>query len=151
MTSVQREETVRRTVEKLQQAIAKGCMLDLQRLLRAGLVGLDNMGDEELQQACEELLVNCVSAPASEQCGSIAPDRYLVQWEIDIEDADSPREAALRAQACQQRAGTTATVFSVTDRHTGRTHVVDLDDGGEIDLVLPGLSSTQVSAAARAS
>lgn len=52
--------------------------------------------------------------------------RFNVIWEIDVEDADDPLSAARIAQACQQRAGTLATVFSVHDRETGTVSVIDL-------------------------
>lgn len=58
---------------------------------------------------------------------------YLVRWEIDI-DAESPREAAERARAIQQRPDNAATFYEVTapdgdpDDADDRT-LVDLDTG----------------------
>ena len=54
---------------------------------------------------------------------------YRVTWEIDIE-ADSPREAAELARACQVRPGTTAVVFDCADE-SGETTRVDLLEGGD--------------------
>lgn len=52
--------------------------------------------------------------------------RYLVTWVIDIEDVDSPTEAAEKAWEHMRRPGSTANVFTVTD-DTG-TYEVDLDE-----------------------
>lgn len=50
-----------------------------------------------------------------------------VTWEIDIEDATSAFDAAWRSFLALQRRGTTATVFTVTDKAGQRT-TVDLDE-----------------------
>lgn len=54
---------------------------------------------------------------------------YLVTWEIDTFDARTPLDAALNARAAQIRPGTTATVFTVTDKSSGASFSVDLDEG----------------------
>jgi len=51
---------------------------------------------------------------------------YGVMWEIDVEDADSPEEAAERALCIMQDRDSTATVFAVTDLTTNEQHLVDL-------------------------
>lgn len=51
---------------------------------------------------------------------------YLVTWEIDADEVDSPREAAEFARWAQTNPGTIATVFRVTDKATGETVTVDL-------------------------
>lgn len=52
---------------------------------------------------------------------------YLVTWVIDIQ-ADTPEEAARDARRAQTRRGTTAVVFDVTDKGTGRTVSIDLQN-----------------------
>jgi hypothetical protein len=47
---------------------------------------------------------------------------YVVSWTIDVE-ADSPREAAEMARACQTRQGTTAVVFEVREVVSRRAQV----------------------------
>lgn len=58
--------------------------------------------------------------------------RYLVTWEIDIEDADSPEDAARQAFAHMQRPGTSANVFKVKTRDASGVcqgiTTVDLDE-----------------------
>lgn len=54
--------------------------------------------------------------------------KYLVQWEIDIEDVDNPIEAALNAFKHMQREGTSANVFTVKDKETNVITKVDLDE-----------------------
>ena len=55
--------------------------------------------------------------------------RYLVQWEIDIEGADSPEDAARQAFAYIQRPGTSANVFDVIEHDSnGEAIRVDLDE-----------------------
>jgi hypothetical protein len=49
---------------------------------------------------------------------------YRVTWEIDI-NADSPRDAACKAQEIQRRPDSTATVFEV-ERPDGSVVTVDL-------------------------
>lgn len=51
---------------------------------------------------------------------------YRVHWCIDS-DASNPLDAAREAFAAMQRKGTTATYFTVTDRHGNRT-AIDLED-----------------------
>lgn len=52
---------------------------------------------------------------------------YRVTWEIDV-TAPDPETAALLARAAQVRPGTTATVFTVTDRSVPGSNVtVDLE------------------------
>ena len=55
---------------------------------------------------------------------------YRVTWEIDI-DANSPYEAASRALEIQRDPGSTATVFDVTDRDTGKETQWDVAPEGE--------------------
>lgn len=52
--------------------------------------------------------------------------RFLVTWEIDIEDVASPEAAARQAFAYMQRRGTTATVFDVIE-HDGSGEAVRID------------------------
>lgn len=52
-------------------------------------------------------------------------DLYLVSWQIEVE-ADSPREAAIKAQDAQQRVGTLATVFGVKNC-TQKVPAVNID------------------------
>jgi len=51
---------------------------------------------------------------------------YRVVWEIDVEDAESPEEAAERALCTMQERDSIATVFTVIDLDTNETRVVDL-------------------------
>lgn len=53
---------------------------------------------------------------------------YLVKWEMDIEEVASPLEAAKEAKAEQLRKITTANVFHVKDKKTGKWVEVDLRD-----------------------
>lgn len=53
--------------------------------------------------------------------------QYLVTWEIDILDADNPREAAQKAWEHMRREDSTANVFDVTDPQ-GDTVRVDLSE-----------------------
>lgn len=61
---------------------------------------------------------------------------YLVQWEIDIE-ADSPREAAVKALRIQRDPESIATVFAVwwetsrSGEHTVHQSKIDLSEGEE--------------------
>jgi hypothetical protein len=48
-------------------------------------------------------------------------------WEIDL-DAESPREAAMRALAIMQRPDSTATVFTVIDA-SGELYTIDPMEG----------------------
>lgn len=56
--------------------------------------------------------------------------KYLVQWEIDSEGdhINNPIEAALDAFRHMQREGTTANVFTVTNKDTKEVTTVDLDE-----------------------
>ena len=51
---------------------------------------------------------------------------YRVVWEIDIEDADNPEEAARNAQAILRDPNSIATVFTVVNVDTGAAWKVDL-------------------------
>ena len=55
---------------------------------------------------------------------------YLVEWIIDI-DAGNPREAAQVALSIQRDPGSTATIFELTDKITGKKTVIDLEEGEE--------------------
>ena len=59
---------------------------------------------------------------------------YLVSFEIDIDDADTPRDAALSAWKYIVRSGSTANVFDVTDER-GNTTRVDLQEEWESELI----------------
>jgi hypothetical protein len=50
---------------------------------------------------------------------------YIVTWEINIEDVDSPQEAAREAMAIQQDRTSDATTFTVQEY--GRTYPHGLD------------------------
>ncbi|AVO21389.1 hypothetical protein SEA_CEPENS_82 [Mycobacterium phage Cepens] len=52
---------------------------------------------------------------------------YTVTWEIDCANADDMLAAAEFAREAQMATGTTAVVFTVTDRDTGESAEVDLD------------------------
>ncbi|QIG69183.1 hypothetical protein EVB78_149 [Rhizobium phage RHph_N1_15] len=61
----------------------------------------------------------------------MAGKRYFVTWEIDVEDADSPEDAARIAAEIMQRPGTTANVFKVIEfDSTGEAVTVDLEEVG---------------------
>jgi hypothetical protein len=51
---------------------------------------------------------------------------YLVSWVIDIEDVNSPLEAAEEAFRIMQKSGTWANVFTVKDKKTNEEISVDL-------------------------
>ena len=53
---------------------------------------------------------------------------YVVTWAIDVQDADSPEEAARQALEIQRDPYSTATVFEVVDRHTGDKIFIDLEE-----------------------
>lgn len=64
---------------------------------------------------------------------------HLVKWEIDIE-ADTPMDAALRAQQIQRSVTSIATVFRVTSRcsdcnkyHSEDTVTIDLQGGSHVE------------------
>jgi hypothetical protein len=62
---------------------------------------------------------------------------YLVTWSIDIDECDSPREAAERALLVQQTAGSLAVVFEVTEvlsRFPSDGRPYELGETVEIDL-----------------
>lgn len=52
---------------------------------------------------------------------------FRVVWEIDIDDADNPEEAARKALAIQRDPDAIATVFTVIDIDSGAAWRVDLD------------------------
>lgn len=58
--------------------------------------------------------------------------KYLVTWEIefehDDEDVRSPLEAARKALQIQRNPKSIATVFDVTDKDTGETVQIDLEE-----------------------
>lgn len=53
---------------------------------------------------------------------------YVVRWEIDAPDCDSPRTAAAWALNIQRNPSNMATVFDVQDEETGTITRVDLLD-----------------------
>lgn len=53
---------------------------------------------------------------------------YRVTWEIDVEDAEDPREAAERAWAHMRWPTSTANYFTVKDVDTGESVDVDLSE-----------------------
>jgi len=55
---------------------------------------------------------------------------YLVEWDFDVEldDTGTPRDAAMEALAAQRDPESSATVFKVTDKATGTVTVVDLGE-----------------------
>ena len=55
---------------------------------------------------------------------------FHVVWEIDI-DANTPRRAARKALQIQRDAGSTATVFDVTQHDTDTTVRVDLEEDSD--------------------
>lgn len=67
---------------------------------------------------------------------------YRVTWEIDVE-ADTPREAAIKARDYQTKPGTTATVFDVyapmyePAEPGGPSELVETVDLSSDDLVCP--------------
>jgi hypothetical protein len=63
-------------------------------------------------------------------------NHYRVTWEIDLE-ADSPREAAIEAQAIQRDPESTANVFSVRNRSDPQDALRDGGPAEEIDLDEP--------------
>lgn len=66
--------------------------------------------------------------------------RYLVTWEIDIFDADSPREAAQQAFDAVRRPGTLATVFKVVEHDTGGEAIsIDLLDDSLEEMAVDAL------------
>lgn len=54
---------------------------------------------------------------------------YLVTWEIDVLDADSPEDAARKARATQLDPESIATVFRVVEHDSATAHHVDLTEG----------------------
>lgn len=52
---------------------------------------------------------------------------YTVQWTIDI-DGDSPEDAALLALGIQQDPESIATIFRVTNKTTGESQLLDVED-----------------------
>lgn len=52
--------------------------------------------------------------------------KWLVTWKIDIEEAETPRDAAREALKIQRDPQSTATVFEVTDE-SGIETQIDLD------------------------
>ncbi len=55
---------------------------------------------------------------------------FTVVWEIDIDNAETPREAAELARNHQTAPGTSAVVFTVLDED-GNSHHIDLLDNEE--------------------
>lgn len=65
--------------------------------------------------------------------------RYLVSWEIDIEDATSHEDAARQAFAILQRPSTSATVFDVIEHDAnGEAVTIDLDYIDDFPEYVPG-------------
>ncbi len=62
---------------------------------------------------------------------------YKVTWDIDI-DADSPREAALKAQVIQRDPQSTATCFDVFEQveYTSRRGFTEAEDGMQVHVDL---------------
>lgn len=54
--------------------------------------------------------------------------RYLVTWTIDLEDVDSPREAAEQAWAAMRLPDSGASCFDVVDTSTKVSTAIDLGD-----------------------
>jgi hypothetical protein len=52
---------------------------------------------------------------------------YLVEWKIDL-DAENPLDAAKQAKRIHLDPESTALVFQVTDKKTGKKVDVDLDE-----------------------
>lgn len=59
--------------------------------------------------------------------------KYLIKWEIDIEDVATPEEAAQQAFDHITRDGTSACIFTVIDKSTNETIIVDLWEDVEED------------------
>lgn len=77
-------------------------------------------------ESARALAAEAGAAPAA--AVDLAEKGYLVTWRIDI-CASSPREAAEKARAIQQRADSIATVFEVVGEHERET--IDLTPEGE--------------------
>lgn len=114
--------------EVVAQAIALARDSQLLPLLRAALLAAGPAGTM-LTAKAREVLTGAAAAGAIQS-------RYLVSWTIDIDDAESAREAAERARDCQVRPGTTATCFTVVDNATGFSHEVDLEGDSPIPVRL---------------
>lgn len=52
--------------------------------------------------------------------------KYLATWVIDIDDADTPIEAARKAWKLRNNKGSHANVFIIKDKSSGEEFVVDL-------------------------
>ena len=53
---------------------------------------------------------------------------FVVSWSIDIENVDTPEEAAGEALRIMRDPASIATVFDVLDCDTNTVHRVDLDE-----------------------
>lgn len=51
---------------------------------------------------------------------------FKVYWEIDVEEVETPEEAAQKALDIQRDPTSIATVFKVVDEETGAEKLVDL-------------------------
>lgn len=59
---------------------------------------------------------------------------YLVTWEIDVEDVDTPEQAAQSAFSTVQEIGTTSNVFKVQEYINGKLCepiIIDLNELGD--------------------
>lgn len=68
---------------------------------------------------------------------------YRVSWDIDVNDAASPREAASKAHDMARRPGTSASVYNV-EAPDGVVTVVDLDEVGNPRIAPPSPTLLQV-------
>ena len=68
---------------------------------------------------------------------------YRVSWDIDVNDAASPREAASKALDMARRPGTSASVYNV-EAPDGVVTVVDLDEVGNPRIAPPSPTLLQV-------
>lgn len=85
-----------------------------------------NAHDETEQAVLEALNGSTIDHAPTLINATIGENHYLVGWQMDIW-AESPREAALKAFAVQQRPDSTANVFTVTDED-GNGTIVDLEE-----------------------
>lgn len=78
--------------------------------------------------------VLCPNPKCSRGGGVRTPDTkgYHVTWEIDIDSADSPEDAARQAWAHMRRADSIANVFDVIEHDGAETVRVDLQEDGEV-------------------
>lgn len=65
--------------------------------------------------------------PDSERALRSEEKEYRVVWEMDV-SADNPYDAAIQAMRYITKPGTTANVFEVTNRYSGATTNIDLEE-----------------------